>query len=66
MTLFVANVLVAMLAGFLGRASDGHPGQKFMTEGLGILDGLVENKRRLFAKADGPGGHRPRPRRKFR
>src|SRR4029079_19247596 len=37
LTLFQANLLVAMLAGFLARKGDGHPGAKLMGEGLMIL-----------------------------
>jgi hypothetical protein len=37
-----ANVLVAMLAGFWGRKSDGHPGPKSLAQGLTVLAGLVE------------------------
>jgi len=41
LSLFQANLLVAMLAGFLGRKSDGHPGTKTLAEGLMILGELV-------------------------
>jgi hypothetical protein len=36
-----ANILVAMLAGFWGRAGDGHPGAKVLSEGLRILQALT-------------------------
>jgi hypothetical protein len=45
LTLFQANLLVAMLAGFWGRKSDGHPGPKLMAQGLMILAALVEDRR---------------------
>jgi len=46
LTLFQANLLVAMLAGFWGRKSEGHPGAKLIGQGLLILGELV-NFRRL-------------------
>jgi hypothetical protein len=36
-----ANILVAKLAGFWGRKSDGHPGPQLLGEGLRILQALV-------------------------
>jgi len=36
-----ANILVAMLAGFWGRAGDGHPGAEVLSEGLRILQALT-------------------------
>jgi len=39
--LLQANILVAMLAGFWGRAGDGHPGAQILAEGLRILAALV-------------------------
>lgn len=45
LTLFQANLLVAILAGFWGRKSDGHPGPKVMAQGLMILAALVEDRR---------------------
>lgn len=36
-----ANILVAMLAGFWARKSDGHPGAKLLAEGLRILQAVV-------------------------
>ncbi|HWT80974.1 MAG TPA: IS4 family transposase, partial [Candidatus Methylomirabilis sp.] len=50
LTLFQANFLVAMFAGFWGRKSDGHPGPKLMAQGLMILAALVED-RQLAARA---------------
>ena len=41
LSLFQANILVAMLAGFWGRKSDGHPGPKLVGQGLMILAELV-------------------------
>jgi hypothetical protein len=53
LTLFQANLLVAMLAGFWARKSDGHPGTKVLAEGLIILSALVHD-RRLFGAAPRP------------
>jgi hypothetical protein len=36
-----ANILTAMLAGFLGRTSDGHPGAQVLAEGLRLLEVAV-------------------------
>ena len=58
MSLFQANLLTAMLAGFWGRKSDGHPGPKTMGRGLEILAQLVDFLRRV-EEAHIP----PRPRR---
>jgi hypothetical protein len=44
LTLFQANVLVAMLAGFWARKSDGHPGPKLLAQGLMILAALVHHQ----------------------
>ena len=41
LTVLQANILVAMLAGFWGRAGDGHPGVKILAEGLRLLEALV-------------------------
>jgi hypothetical protein len=41
LTLLQANILVAMLAGFWGRAGDGHPGSQILAEGLHLLEVLV-------------------------
>lgn len=41
LTVLEANILVAMLAGFWARKSDGHPGAKVLSEGLMILEALV-------------------------
>ena len=45
LTLFQANLLRAMLGGFWGRKSDGHPGPDLMGKGLGILGILVQWER---------------------
>jgi hypothetical protein len=37
LSLLQANILVAMLAGFWARKSDGHPGPKLVSEGGGTL-----------------------------
>ena len=42
LSLFQANLLTAMLAGFWGRKSDGHPGPKTMARGLELLAAQVE------------------------
>jgi len=44
LTLYQANILVAMLAGFWGRKSDGHPGTKLLGQGLMILAALVHHQ----------------------
>ena len=63
LSLFQANILVAMLAGFWGRKSDGHPGPKLVGQGLMILAELV-NYRRLTGRTPitrpPPGSKRPR------
>jgi hypothetical protein len=62
LTLFQANLLVAMLVGFLARKNDGHPGAKVLGEGLIILAALVEDRRMAgkdFPRLP-PGGKRPR------
>lgn len=41
LTVLQANVLVAMLVGFWGRAGDGHPGAQILAEGLRTLQALV-------------------------
>ena len=41
LTVLQANILVAMLAGFWGRAGDGHPGAQVLAEGLRILQALT-------------------------
>jgi len=47
-----ANILVAMLAGFWGRAGDGHPGAQILAEGLRLLEAVVWYKRQCASKAD--------------
>jgi hypothetical protein len=63
LTLFQANLLVAMLAGFWGRQADGHPGPDLMGRGLLILTALVQweksKKQRPLENA-----HRKQPHRK--
>ncbi len=44
LTLFQANILVAMLAGFWARKGDGHPGPKLLAQGLMILVALVHHQ----------------------
>jgi hypothetical protein len=46
-----ANTLVAMLAGFWGRAADGHPGAKVLSEGLRLLEVIVWYKRQVARQA---------------
>jgi len=41
LTVLQANILAAMLAGFWGRAGDGHPGAQILAEGLRLLEVLV-------------------------
>ena len=45
LTVLQANMLVAMLVGFWGRAGDGHPGAEVLAEGLQVLRSLVWFKR---------------------
>lgn len=45
LTLFQANLLVAMLGGFWARRADGHPGPDLMGRGLMLLRTLVEWER---------------------
>jgi Domain of unknown function (DUF4338)/Transposase DNA-binding len=61
LTLFQANLLVAMLAGFWARKSDGHPGPKLVAEGLMILAALVSHQK-LTRSAPLP--HQPQARSK--
>ena len=42
LTLFQANLLVAVLGGFWVRQADGHPGPRLMARGLLMLSALVE------------------------
>lgn len=42
LSLLQANFIVAILAGFLARKSDGHPGPKTLARGLEILRPIVE------------------------
>jgi hypothetical protein len=62
LSLFQANLLVAMLAGFWGRKSDGHPGPKLVAAGLIQLATLV-NYRRMIEHGPShplPRSNRPR------
>jgi hypothetical protein len=58
LTVFQANILVAMLVGFWARKSDGHPGSKILSEGLQALQIAVWYKKQC---AERP---RRKPRRK--
>jgi hypothetical protein len=52
-----------MLAGFLARKGDGHPGAKLLGEGLIILAALVEDRRIVAQDSPHPlpkGVPRPR------
>lgn len=63
LTLFQANLLVAMQAGFLARKGDGHPGAKVLAEGLMILAALVVDRRIVAQHSPHPlpkGAPRPR------
>ena len=61
LTVLQANILVAMLAGYWGRAGDGHPGAQILAEGLRLLEVLV-----WYAKQKEPGPARPRGRARSR
>jgi hypothetical protein len=58
LTVLQANILVAMLAGFWGRAGDGHPGAEVLAEGLRILQALTW----YAAQCANPPTRRPRKR----
>lgn len=62
LSLFQANILVAMLAGFWARKSDGHPGPKLMGEGLMILAELVNYRRLTLRKPNTRAYRSKRPR----
>jgi hypothetical protein len=49
LTVLQANVLVAMLVGFWGRKSDGHPGSKILAEGLEALQIILWYKEQTEA-----------------
>jgi len=53
LTVFQANLLVAMLVGFWGRTGDGHPGAQILAEGLRMLRALVWFKRQ-WERLGGP------------
>ncbi len=57
LTLFQANLLVAMLGGFWARQADGHPGPDLMARGLLMLNALVEweSIRKQRARENAPG-----------
>jgi hypothetical protein len=57
LTVFMANILVAMLAGFWARAGDGHPGPRILAEGLRLLRAMVWYKKQ---SAKTPSSPRPR------
>jgi hypothetical protein len=57
LALLQANILVAMLVGFWGRAGDGHPGPRILAEGLRMLRALVWYKQQC---QPGPGKTRRR------
>lgn len=59
LSLFQANLLVAMLAGFWTRKGDGHPGPKLLAQGLIILAELVNYERLTRQVLSKP----PRPKR---
>ncbi len=54
LTVLQANMLVAMLAGFWGRAGDGHPGAQILAEGLRMLEALVWYANQTERGAGGP------------
>lgn len=59
LTLFQANLLVAMLAGFWARRGDGHPGPKLIAQGLMILGQLLR-----YDQLTRPAPGKPPPRSK--
>ena len=54
LTVLQANILTAMLVGFWGRTSDGHPGAQVLAEGLRALQALVWYDRQRQPKAIKP------------
>ena len=54
LTVLQANILVAMLVGFWGRASDGHPGAQILAEGLRTLQALVWYASQTERRTSGP------------
>jgi hypothetical protein len=62
LTLFQANLLVAMLAGFWARKADGHPGPKLVAQGLMILGQLLryDQLTRSVPRKPSPPSKRPR------
>jgi hypothetical protein len=62
LSLFQANLLVAMLAGFWARKSDGHPGPKVLAQGLMILAALVDYRRFIGQQPSKPPHRLKRPR----
>jgi hypothetical protein len=62
LTLFQANILVAMLAGFWARKGDGHPGPKLLAQGLMILAALVIDRQLTKSASAQPGFGPKRPR----
>jgi hypothetical protein len=53
LTVLQANILVAMLVGFWGRAGEGHPGAQILGEGLRTLQALVWYAKQTEPKASG-------------
>jgi len=51
LTVLQANILTAMLGGFWGRRSDGHPGSKVLSEGIRVLQALVWYKQQCATPA---------------
>jgi len=51
LTVLQANILAAMLGGFWGRASDGHPGAQILSEGLRVLQVVVWYKQQCASQA---------------
>jgi hypothetical protein len=51
LTVLQANILTAMLGGFWGRRSDGHPGPKVLSEGIRVLQAVVWYKQQCAAPA---------------
>ncbi|MBE7501712.1 MAG: IS4 family transposase [Verrucomicrobiales bacterium] len=62
LSLYQANLLVAMLAGFWTRKSDGHPGPRRVGEGLMILAELVNYRRLTGQVPHGTPARSKRPR----
>lgn len=61
LTVLQANILTAMLGGFWGRPSDGHPGPKILSEGIRVLQAIVWYKRQCATPSPASRKRRRKP-----